>query len=409
MNNPACEWDPGAPAVRSDQIAAYDALRERCPVAHSSALGWSPTRHGDVLAALQQPETFSSRVSAHVAVPNGMDGAEHASYRAVVDCAFTAARVEQFAQPLRRIAEDLIADFLTAGSPGEVMTTLAEPFAARSLCSYVGWQTDVASDLRRWAAQSEVATRARDRAELERVAAEFDAIITVQLHQARRHQLAHHRPAEEPAAESAHAATADGPGSITELLLEQRVHGRALTDAEIVAIMRNWTAGELGTIAAAVGILLATLAAQPALADHLRGTPGGRRAAVDEILRLEPPLIANRRITTRKVEMSGVTIPADAPVSILWPAVQRDPRAFPAPQEFRADRDPSANLLYGRGPHYCPGEGLARLQLETVLDVVLRELPPFTLAAPPIRASYPAGGFTEVRLDWTQARAKGSA
>ena len=116
------EWDPRE--VGDDQTRTYDALRERCPVAYSETQGWSLLRHADVLAALHDPVTFSSRVSTHVAVPNGMDGAEHAAFRAVVDRCFTPQRVAEFAPDLRRIAESLVVDLSAAGQPVEVMTAL---------------------------------------------------------------------------------------------------------------------------------------------------------------------------------------------------------------------------------------------------------------------------------------------
>ena len=51
MSLPA-DWDPRAPPVLDDQIAAYDAMRRRCPVAHSDYLHWSLFRHADVLRVL---------------------------------------------------------------------------------------------------------------------------------------------------------------------------------------------------------------------------------------------------------------------------------------------------------------------------------------------------------------------
>jgi cytochrome P450 len=56
-------------------------------------------------------------------------------------------------------------------------------------------------------------------------------------------------------------------------------------------------------------------------------------------------------------------MPAGAPVTIVWPAAQRDPDVFVDPEQYREDRPAEANLLYGRGIHYCPGEGLSRLEL----------------------------------------------
>ncbi len=377
LAGPDCDWDPGA--VEGDQVAAYDALRQRCPVAFSEVHGWSLLRHADVLAALQDPATFSSRVSVHVAVPNGMDGAEHSAYRAVVDRCFTPDRVAGFAPQLRGIATDLVGALVLSPGPVEVMAALGEPYAALSQCAYLGWPAPVADALRQWAADSQRATRARDRAELDRVAARFDAIIVAELDRAR-------------------AQDAAAPRTLTHALLAERIDGRPLNSAEVVSIVRNWTAGELATISAAVGIIVEFLARRPDVQGLLRDRPDLRQTAMDEILRLEPPLIANRRRTTGPVGVSGRRIPADAAITILWPAAQRDPTAFDDPTTFRLDRDPAGNLLYGRGPHACPGEGLSRLELGILLDALLAALPGFRPAGEPVRATHPAGGFAEVRI-----------
>jgi len=52
--------------------------------------------------------------------------------------------------------------------------------------------------------------------------------------------------------------TARRNGNATDVvsqLLRETIRGRHLTDEEIVSILRNWTVGELATIAACVGIL----------------------------------------------------------------------------------------------------------------------------------------------------------
>ncbi len=383
------DWDPRDESVVHDQVSAYDSLRDRCPVAHSEAQGWSLLRHADVLGALADPETFSSRVSAHVAIPNGMDGAEHATFRAIIDRCFTGERVASFGPALRQLADELVAGLHRAPRPAdapqstEVMAALGEPYAALAQCSYLGWPPAVADALRRWSADSQEATRRRDRDELARVAAQFDRIIVDQLAAAR-------------------AASPDASRTLTHELLDARIGDRPLTDDELVRIVRNWTAGELGTIAASVGIVVEFLARRPDLQAHLSEHPEQWQAAMDEMLRLQPPLIANRRRATRAVELGGRTIPDGSRVTILWPGVQRDPMVFDDPTEFRLDRDPADNLLYGRGPHYCSGEGLSRAELGAVLAALLDGLPRFRLAGEPVRARYPAGGFSEVRIRWDE-------
>ena len=95
------DWDSRAPAVQRNQLAAYDAMRARCPVAHDDYLGYTLFRHEDVSFALAHPELFSSRVSTrHIAVPSGMDAPEHTAFRAINDRYYTAERMAGFAPSL---------------------------------------------------------------------------------------------------------------------------------------------------------------------------------------------------------------------------------------------------------------------------------------------------------------------
>src|SRR5699024_1421858 len=73
----ALVWDPRSDAVQQDQIAAYDAMRARCPVARSRYGYASVFRHADVVRILHDHDTFSSGVSRFPSVPNGMDPPEH--------------------------------------------------------------------------------------------------------------------------------------------------------------------------------------------------------------------------------------------------------------------------------------------------------------------------------------------
>ncbi len=79
-----------------------------------------------------------------------------------------------------------------------------------------------------------------------------------------------------------------------------RVDGESFDDDQIVSILRNWTAGH-GTVAAGLGILVLHLAQEFELQDRLRNDTSLIAAAIEEILRVDGPLVANRRITTREV------------------------------------------------------------------------------------------------------------
>ena len=91
------DWNPRSENVLEDQIAAYDDMRHRCPVAHSEYLHWSLFRHADVVRALNDHETFSNVVSSHLSVPNGMDPPQHTGYRRLIEPYFNPQRMAAFA------------------------------------------------------------------------------------------------------------------------------------------------------------------------------------------------------------------------------------------------------------------------------------------------------------------------
>ncbi len=378
----ASDWDPRAPEVLADQLAAYDAMRGRCPVAHSDYLGWTLFRHEDVVAAARDHETFSNVVSDRASVPNGMDPPEHTPHRRINERYFTPERMAAVEPACRAIAARLVAE-LPRGGPTEVMDPLARAYALRVQSAFMGWPATLEGPLRDWTLRNHRASLSRDPEALSAVALEFDGYIRAEI-DARR--------------AAAGLGSDPDPRDVTAELLTEQVDGRPLTDDELVSLIRNWTVGELSTIAAAVGILVHALAERPEVQQLLRAEPAAIPAAVDELLRIHPPLVANRRRATRDAQVGGRRIPAGAPVTLLWASADRDEAVMGDPDEFRLDRDPADNLLYGTGIHVCPGAPLARLELRVLVEELLaatEHLGPVEQALP---AQYPASGYTALMV-----------
>lgn len=376
LNDP--DWNPLAGEAQRDQITAYDRMRARCPVARSDALGWSVLRHDEVLRVLRDHETFGSRVSAHTSVPNGMDPPEHGRYRALIEPFFDEPAMSAFAPRCREIAEDCVAA-LPRGEPVEVVAGLGEAFALRIQCAFMGWPARLHAPLQDWLRRNHEATRAGDRAATAAVALAFDGYI--------RDILAERR-----------AARHDAAGDVTDRLMALTLDGKPIDDAALVSIVRNWTVGELGTIAASVGILVHHLARDAGLQARLRADRSLVPAAIDELLRLDAPLIVNRRVARRDVTLGGRRIKAGERLSLLWASANRDERVFGDPDRIVLDRDPSLNLLYGAGIHVCPGAPLARLELRLLVLALLDATDSIVPASDdaPARATYPAGGYRRV-------------
>src|SRR5450830_245936 len=377
------DWDPKSAAVLRDQRAACDEMRERCPVAYSDLLGWSLFRHEDVVRVLNDPETFSSVVSRNLSVPNGMDPPEHGQYRRVIERYFAPQAMQAFEPQCRSLAADLVRS-LHGRAELELMGDFAHPFAVRVQCAFLGWPASMDEPLRLWVQKNNAAIFAQDRQAMAEIAHEFAGYV-MELLQVRR------------------AAVVRDDEDITASLACQQVKGQPLNDEEIVSILRNWTVGEIGTISAAVGIVAQYLAEHSDLQQQVRTRPSLLPNAIDEILRLYGPLLANRRVTTRAVEIGGRTIGAGERISLNWVAANRDGRVFTDPQSFRLDRDASANLLYGAGVHVCPGAPLARMELRVAVQALLdgtTDIDPIA-KCPPTSAVYPASGFATLPLHIT--------
>lgn len=361
------------------QYAALDRLRERCPVDHSDATGWTLHRHADVERVLHEPETFSNAAGSHLSVPNGMDPPEHSAYRRVLEPLLATERVRTFEPVCRRLAENLLHGL--AGDVPDLMTDFCRPFAARAQCAYLGWPPAAAEQLSQWAVCNQEAIRAQDREAMTALASELDTLVRGILDDRR-------------------AGNASATEDITAELLAMRVRGRLLTDEELVSVLRNWTAGEVGTLAAALGIVAHYLAERPGLQQELRAEPARLPSAIEEILRLRGPLFANRRVTTRPVTIGGQRLDAGERISLLWVAANRDPGAFPAATAFRPERDQTGNLLYGAGIHVCPGAVLARMEMRVavaaLLDATIAIEPHPNLT--PRLAQAPACGFARLPM-----------
>jgi len=239
MTNTPADWNPRFDLQNRNQVDVHDEMRRQCPVAYSEAFGWSVFRHTDVTQILGDHDSFSSAVSQHLSVPNGMDPPEHTAYRKMIDRYFAPDRIEALEPVCRQIADDLIVTAINGGGDVEVMSELAARFAAQSQCAFLGWPKDLHIPLIDWVTRNHQAIRDRDQASLSRLAREFEAIVDEQVDQRIANQ-----------AESDHDTTAS--------LMHEQVHGRRLSSEELSSILRNWTVGEIGTISASIAEPLKT-------------------------------------------------------------------------------------------------------------------------------------------------------
>jgi len=184
--------------------------------------------------------------------------------------------------------------------------------------------------------------------------------------------------------------------------MQTKVTGRPLTEAEIVSVLRNWTGGDLGSVAQCIGVLVHYLATHPAMQDHLRsGVPDAEiDAIINEILRIDDPFVSNRRVTTCPVVIGGVALPQGARVKLNWTSANRDEAAFGDPDAMNPEHNADRNLVYGIGRHACPGRSLATMEMRIAVQELLAATSSVALdpKQPAERAVSPIGGWAKVAV-----------
>lgn len=372
-----------------DPITIGEALRAEHPVVPLADGGWMILGHEEAMRAATDPETFSSAVSAHLQIPNGLDGPVQQAFRRVIDPFFDEESMAELEPRLRTIARDLADELAARGPDGiDAVGEIGSIFAVRAQTSWLGWPSALEPRLLEWMAQNHAASRSGDPLRTGAVAADFDRIIR---------EIVQPRLAD-PAA---------SPDDVTGRLLRATVQlpgeaPRPLAHEEIVSVLRNWTAGDLGSIALCVGVVLEALARRPELADRIRAGASRSEVAaiIDELLRRDDPFVANRRVARCPVSIGGQRIEARQKVVIQWTSANRDPQAIADPDGVDPEANAAANLVYGIGPHVCPGRPLATLELCVLIEELLCAFPVLELdpAIPAEREVTPVGGYARVGI-----------
>jgi cytochrome P450 family 130 len=373
-------YDVLDPAFHADPFPIYARLRNTRPVHHDEGRGfWALSRFADVLAAARDPETFSSWVvEADALLPqlNFLDGPQHHDLRALVSLAFTPRRVAELEPLVTAIVDDLFHQFASNGG-GDLVADFSGPLASRVVGSLIGIPESRLEEFRHWTDQLSTLGQTGEVGRLRSVAGAIyelfgDLLVT---------------------------RRADPTDDLMSALVTASIDGRALTQDEILGFCFLLVSGGNDTTTHLIATGAVLLTENPETRATLAGDPTKLPAAIEEMLRLEPPAQLHSRTTTRSVEVQSVTIPARSRVLLLWGSANRDEREFTNPDAFDLERTNTRHLGFGFGPHFCLGASLARLEARVAFAGLLARWPDYEFAEPPTRLLSPwARGFEQVPI-----------
>ncbi len=123
------------------------------------------------------------------------------------------------------------------------------------------------------------------------------------------------------------------------------------------------------------------LADNPDARQELAGDSSLIPAAIEEILRCEPPAPHAARYVANDVELHGQTVPAGSVMVFQIGAANRDERHYRDGDTFDIHRGVGQHLTFGLGAHFCLGAALARIEGRVVLEEVLKRFPEWSVDA----------------------------
>ena len=372
--NPATgEANPYHPGVASDPKPFYDRLRDHCPVAAMQGMAGGGvhivSRYEDVRWALRNPDVFSSDLVAvdigqdRPLIPLQIDPPDHANYRRAIDPTLGPREIAGLEAGIREVIASIMERFVDRGTvdahaeftvplPCTVfleITQLPEADLSRMLT----WKDEIIRPGGGTLVGAEAA--ARRRAAGQEVYEYFGGVIDDR-------------------------AASPGDDLISRFLTTE-TDGRTMTRDEMLDICYLFVLAGLDTVTSTLDCSLAFLAQHPDQRRRLADDPSSTAAVVEELLRIETPVMQILRVVAKPVELHGVAMSPGDTVVLMLGSANIDPGEFgDDAATFDPGRPVNRHLAFGGGPHRCLGSHLARLELTVALEEWHRRIPDYELA-----------------------------
>jgi cytochrome P450 len=365
-------FDPFSEEFFNGPWDIYRRLREEAPVYYSEEHDfYALSRHEDVALAYKDFETYSSAYGLDLATVRSdepllakmiilMDPPEHRNMRSLVNKVFTPRAIEG----MRPMVTDTIDRYITKADPDrfDVVGGFSAFFPVEVITQMLGVPTEYRQQVREWVDTS----LHREPGQIEMSEEGMQAVAESM---ALFYQLIQERRAEPKDDMFSRLIAAE--------ITREDGERETLDDFEIAGFATLLGGAGAETVTKLVGNAAVTFARNPGQWQKLLDDRDKIPAAVEELLRYEPPVHYNVRRSMREVHLHGVAIPEGKPVFLLGASAHRDPEAFTDPDTFDIDRDrtEAQNLGFGYGIHSCLGAALARMETAIALERLLDFMP----------------------------------
>ena len=372
MTTSELDFDPFSEEFFNGPWETYRRLREEAPVYYNSEHDfYALSRHEDVAAAYKDFQTYSSAYGLDLAQVRSdepldakmiilMDPPEHRQMRSLVNKVFTPRAIEA----LGSMVTETIDRYIAKANPElfDVVQDFSAFFPVEVITQMLGVPEEYRQKVREWVD----ASMQREPGQIETSEKGMQAIGESMAFYYNMIQERRAEPQDDMFSRLIAAEIERDDGEKTRL-----------DDFEIAGFAALLGGAGAETVTKLVGNAAVTFARFPDQWQKLLDDRSKIPAAVEELLRYEPPVHYNVRRSMREVTLHGVTIPEGKPVFLLGGSAHRDPEAFTAADTFDIDRDrtEAQNLGFGYGVHSCLGAALARMESAIALDRLLDFMP----------------------------------
>ena len=180
--------------------------------------------------------------------------------------------------------------------------------------------------------------------------------------------------------------------------------GHKLTTEEVGVFFALLAAGANDTTRHAMAHVVTLFQQNPDQLTYLMEDFDGRAEdAVNEALRMEPPLMHFRRTALCDYELDGVTIKKGDKVVMWYISGNRDEEVFERPNVFDVSRSVKHNphqAFGGGGPHYCLGHVLGRAVLKAQMQQIYTRMKDLQAGEPELLLSNFMNGVKRLPATW---------
>ena len=375
------KFKPTLARLNRAPYTAYRLYRDSDPVHLGSPLypeypeSWYLFRHEDIVSVLgsrlfindsskasggmPRPPATPSRQAFWELVEKWLllsDTPDHTRIRSHVSRSFTRNSAEQLIPFIQETADDLLDRVIDRGEV-DIVRDFAVPLPVAVVGRLLGLHFKDPGQLRSWSRSIANAMAPEAKSKLYDDALEKTRDFTSYLQQTFREKR------KKP-----------GNDLISSLLQAQENGG--LDENELVSLCSMITFAGQETTIDAIGNSLLALLQHPDQLEKLQANPALLPNAVEELLRYSSPVqIAMVRFPTEDVEIGGKQIHRGDGVTAILGSANRDPIRFEHPERLDISRTiKSRDVIFGHGIHRCLGAHLARMELQIVLETLLRRV-----------------------------------